>query len=86
MCGMDTHSRPLLNSIIVCSKSVTLAELTTVRPCDETEKETEHVCPRIASRLCRTTRRTCGITKQNEKSCITKKISQQTLTTSLTQS
>ena len=39
----------------------------------ETEKETEHVCPRIASRLCRTTRRTCGITKQNENSCITKK-------------
>ena len=32
-----------------------------------------HVCPRIASRLCRTTRRTCGITKQNENSCITKK-------------
>ena len=39
----------------------------------ETEKETEHVCPRIASSLCRTTRRTCGITKQNENSCITKK-------------
>ena len=32
-----------------------------------------YVCPRIASRLCRTTRRTCGITKQNENSCITKK-------------